>query len=370
MGEANRVRRVLMTADTVGGVWTYALDLARGLGEFGVQVALATMGAPLSAGQSRQVSQLSNLELHESSYKLEWMQDPWTDVERAGDWLLAVEDEFVPDVVHLNGYAHGGLPWRAPHVVTGHSCVLSWWKAVKEEAAPAEWSAYRIAVTSGLRSADFVLAPTRAMLAQLQRFYGPLKATGVIANGRSSKDYSLARKEPLILAAGRAWDEAKNIAALAKIRPAVDWPIYVAGDNQHPDGRSTGLGKLHSLGLLSSAELAGWYSRAAIYCLPARYEPFGLSVLEAALSGCTLVLGDIPSLRENWEGAAVFVSPNDTDALAWHLQDVIGNSGYRNALAAQALKRAQAFKPERMAESYLSVYASLLRRVPVANAGD
>ncbi len=33
--------------------------------------------------------------------------------------------------------------------------------------------------------------------------------------------------------------------------------------------------------------------------LPARYEPFGLSVLEAALSGCALVLGDIPSLRES-----------------------------------------------------------------------
>jgi hypothetical protein len=40
------VKKVLMTADTVGGVWTYALELAAGLGEHGVEVAIATMGAP------------------------------------------------------------------------------------------------------------------------------------------------------------------------------------------------------------------------------------------------------------------------------------------------------------------------------------
>ena len=37
-------RRVLMTADTVGGVWTYALDLSAGLGRSGIEVVLATMG--------------------------------------------------------------------------------------------------------------------------------------------------------------------------------------------------------------------------------------------------------------------------------------------------------------------------------------
>ena len=33
-----------MTADTIGGVWQYAVDLARGLGEYGVDVTLATLG--------------------------------------------------------------------------------------------------------------------------------------------------------------------------------------------------------------------------------------------------------------------------------------------------------------------------------------
>src|SRR5436190_23853133 len=38
-------QRVLMTADTVGGVWTYALELARVLCEQEVEITLATMGA-------------------------------------------------------------------------------------------------------------------------------------------------------------------------------------------------------------------------------------------------------------------------------------------------------------------------------------
>ncbi|HYO60185.1 MAG TPA: glycosyltransferase family 1 protein, partial [Archangium sp.] len=40
-----------MTADTVGGVWTYALELCRALAGDGVQVELATLGAPLSPAQ-------------------------------------------------------------------------------------------------------------------------------------------------------------------------------------------------------------------------------------------------------------------------------------------------------------------------------
>ncbi len=55
-----------------------------------------------------------------------------------------------------------------------------------------------------------------------------------------------------------------------------------------------------AVGRLGPEEMREQYARAAIFAHPARYEPFGLSVLEAALSGCALVLGDISSLRELW----------------------------------------------------------------------
>ena len=36
-------QKIFMTADTIGGVWTYALELTRALQFFSVEVHLATM---------------------------------------------------------------------------------------------------------------------------------------------------------------------------------------------------------------------------------------------------------------------------------------------------------------------------------------
>src|SRR4051794_34605905 len=117
--------KVLMTADTVGGVWTYVLDLARAAAD--VDFVIATMGARATDAQQRQAAALPNVRLVTSAWKLEWMDDPWDDVDDAGTWLLDLEVREAPDVVHLNGYAHGALPFAAPKLVVAHSCVLSWW---------------------------------------------------------------------------------------------------------------------------------------------------------------------------------------------------------------------------------------------------
>jgi hypothetical protein len=106
-----------MTADTVGGVWSHALELAAALGERGVHVSLATMGALPTPVQRAQAALLPGLELHESGWRLEWMEDPWDDVRRAGQWLLELERTLHPDVVHLNQFAFGDLPFAAPKLV-------------------------------------------------------------------------------------------------------------------------------------------------------------------------------------------------------------------------------------------------------------
>jgi glycosyltransferase involved in cell wall biosynthesis len=102
-----------------------------------------------------------------------------------------------------------------------------------------------------------------------------------------------------------------------------------------------------------------WLSRAAIYALPARYEPFGLSVLEAALRGCALALGDIDSLRENWDGAAAFVDPADPDALAAAINGLIADPARRIRQANLARERSLALTPGRMGEAYYSLYCGL-----------
>jgi glycogen(starch) synthase len=128
--------RVLMTADTVGGVWTYAIDLARALGGEGVEVGLATMGAIPSPSQRREAKSIATLQLFESEFRLPWMEQPWEDVEAAGRWLTDLSARLMPDVIHLNEPVYADLPWSLPTVAVGHSCVLSWWQAVLGEKAP------------------------------------------------------------------------------------------------------------------------------------------------------------------------------------------------------------------------------------------
>ncbi len=353
---------MLMTADTVGRVWTYAMELCRALGARGVEVTLATLGGPLSSAQWAEAREVPGLTVEQSTWRLEWMDDPWEDVEAAGHWLLELEERVRPDVVHLNGYCHGALPWKRKPLVVAHACVLSRWESVKGEEAPESCSRYRWEVTRGLRAAGLVVAPTSAMLEALRIHYGLLAPGRVIFNARRPEDYQPGPvREPFILAAGRLWDEAKNVASLETVAPRLDWPVLVAGESRHPAGGEVRPRCVRPLGRLSPRELSEYMGRASIYALPARYEPFGLTALEAALAGCALVLGDIPSLREVWEEAAVFVPPEDTDMLMRALRRLVTEPVLCSRMSTLARTRALELSPERMADAYLAAYADLLR---------
>ena len=307
--------KVLLVAGAVGGVFTHAVELARALSAARVKVVLATEGAELTADRRRAVASLLGVVHEGRAYRLEWMPEPWDDVAAAGRWLLALEERERPDVVHTCALAHGALPFRAPKLVAGHSCVASWFESVRGAPPPgAEWDRYLAAVRAGLRGASAIVAPSAWMARALVRHHAPILAPQVVPNGRDATRFWPGPKEDLVLAAGRIRDEAKNVAALVRIAPRLPWPVMIAGDAERPGGassattatpastsRSTTTSARHSavlLGRLPEEELAQWLSRAAIFAHPARYEPFGLTVLEAALSGCALVLGDIESLRE------------------------------------------------------------------------
>ncbi len=353
------VRRVLLTADTLGGVWGFAFELARGLSDQGVGVVLATLGGKLDAPRRRAAQAIPGLVLRESSYRLEWMDRPWADVARSGRWLRALAHAFRPDVVHLNQFAFGTLGWPTPALVTAHSCVYSWFAAVHGAEPGLEQHAYWRAVARGLASADAVAAPSRAMARAVKRHYGPGLDVRVVYNGRRAGDFWPGRKRDRILAAGRLWDSAKNLNVLARIAPALDWPVRLVGPDRGPDGTHLDTAAVEHVGPLRSAALAEEFASAAIYALPARYEPFGLGVLEAALAGCALVLGDIPSLREIWGDAACYVPPNDATALAGTLRRLIRNPEQRRAQARRARCQALRYTATAMTQRYLAFYHGL-----------
>jgi glycogen synthase len=357
--------RVLMTADAVGGVWTYAIELARALAPEGLATTLATMGPRPTADQRAMAAGVAGLDIVSSDYQLEWMDDPWADVTVAGDWLLDLEERVQPIAIHLNGFAHGALSWRAPVVVVGHSDLVSWSAATGCAIDETRLDAYRSNATRGLRSADWVVAPSASMLQSLQTHYGPLPRTSVIANGRDARRFRPLEKEPVVFTAGRLWDRAKNIDAVAAVAATLSWPLVVAGDGDAG-------GDAIRVGRLSEAQMASWLGRASIVALPARYEPFGLLAVEAALCGCALVLGDIPSLREVWGRAAEFVDPADPAELRNAIERLITSPSRRADRADAARRRALELTPARMAHQYMEIYGCAaarrdLRSIPCAS---
>ncbi len=349
---------VLMTADAVGGVWSYALGLCAALPD--IRFILATLGPRPRPAQHTAVSQLDNVILAQSGFRLEWMTGGQTDIRASTRWLEALAMQHAVDLVHVNGYAQARLGSDRPIVTVAHSDVLNWWKAVRGEAPPAEWRGYRRQVVGGLRAADCVVVPTRAVQDDLRRQYGlPLWNARIIPNGIDLSAFMPSPKRPVIMAAGRIWDEAKNLRLLDNIAPHLDWPIEIAGETSHPEQGVAGLRHARLLGVLHPEEMRRHLAEATIFAAPALYEPFGLTVLEAAAVGCALVLGDIASLRENWEGAAIFLpsaSPSEWQAA---LTRLIDDREERQRLAAAARRRAKRFTLANTGRRYRALYYEL-----------
>src|SRR5690348_2344189 len=128
--------RVLMTTDAVGGVWNYSLQLIKALSDRNVNVLLAVLGPEPTPSQRKEVDALTNVEQAFLDCKLEWMDEPWHDVHKTSQRLTTIAQDYGPEVVHLNSYSYASASWPARVIVVAHSCVLSWWRAVKYTEPP------------------------------------------------------------------------------------------------------------------------------------------------------------------------------------------------------------------------------------------
>ncbi|HZF65412.1 MAG TPA: glycosyltransferase, partial [Chitinophagaceae bacterium] len=226
-----------MTTDTVGGVWSYSIDICRSLASYGVEFCLVTTGAVLNKSQRDELEQLSNVTVYETDFLLEWMKDPWESIDASKEWLLRLEQAWQPDIVHLNCFAYGGLSWKAPTIAVAHSDVFSWWRNVKGEEPPAAWTEYYNRVKEGMNSVDLLIAPSRVKLKSLNSIYNLQTASKVIYNSRSSSQFTPATKDRVVFSMGRIWDEAKNVRLLIDAATCINYPIRIAGENQFENNR-------------------------------------------------------------------------------------------------------------------------------------
>lgn len=350
--------KILLTTDNIGGVWTYSLTLARGLKSRGMDVCVAVIGEKLTEAQAD--------ELHFTSWyscvaRQEWMDDPWHDIERTGLWLQKLVREERPDIIHLNSYSLGAFGWNVPVVVAAHSCVLSWWEAVRREQAPSAWDRYREFVSEGIQGADAIVAPGNVMMMSVEKFYRPQGKKLVICNGGDSSRFHPERKEKFIFSMGRLWDDAKNISLVIDAARLIRHPIFIAGEFR--GGHFERMPRnVHFLGKLSPAEIAGWLAEASVYLLPVKYEPFGYTFLEAAFSGCALITGDIPSMKEVWGDSAIYADTDDIIGLAEKVNDLMKDARKMEMLSAKARERALSlYTSEKMTAEYIKLYSNILQ---------
>lgn len=358
--------KILMTTDTIGGVWTFTIDLIKALRCYNVKVLLASLGSSPSTHQEEEVREIPYVEFVSSCFKLEWMEDPWKDIELAKLWITALADNFNPDVIHLNSYTFNPTIFKAPSIITGHSCVASWWRAVKSERLPLSWNKYYRLVQEALQSADLVTAPSGYMMKSLIYFYGPLKKNEVVYNAGDPDSFSSNQeKEMMVFSMGRLWDDAKNMKLLIESAASLDLKVIIAGHNNiDPKTISE---KILFTGQLCKKEVSSWLAKASVFVLPSLYEPFGLSALEAAYSGCALILSDISSLREIWGDAALYFNPRSSFDLTNKINYLVNNDELRKQLASKATNQSKQYYPKHMANMYYKLYNDLLKTTGITN---
>ena len=351
--------RILLTLDAVGGVWRYAMDLAAGLSQSGYTFTFAGFGPAPSAAQRAEAERMGQLIWLDAP--LDWLAEDEAQLDRIPALLRELVAEQEIDLVHLNLPSQAcGLQLDVPVLVVSHSCVVTWFAGVRHSAVPPNWQWQFRRNRAGFDAADAVLAPSHAHADMLRASYGHIDGLGVVYNGTNA-NLAPSRKEAVVFAAGRWWDDGKNGALLDAAASRSSWPVAMAGPNRGPNGQQLDLRNARALGELPHAEVAQWMARAAIVASPSRYEPFGLAPLEAARAGAALVLSDIPTYRELWDGAALFAPADDAAAFADAMNRFISDDALRHEFAARARERSGRYTLEAQVTAMRSVYDHLLQ---------
>src|SRR5437899_8163128 len=105
----NSSMHILITTDTVGGVWTYTRELVTGLLQRGVRVTLVSFGNIPCSGQLLWMERLppacaADLDFRPTGFKLEWMLDAKDELEASAEFLRSVVQETKPDILHSNQF--------------------------------------------------------------------------------------------------------------------------------------------------------------------------------------------------------------------------------------------------------------------------
>ena len=276
----------------------------------------------------------------------------------------------------IDGLAFGVLPEAAQALCASHSLVaLVHHPLALESGLNATQSAsLRASERAALACAGHVVATSATVARLLVEDYGvPSGRVSVVEPGTDRVPTALRHEGEVVmlLAIGsviprKGYDVL--VAALARLTH-LPWRLVIAGDCErdpqtvrqvNADITRLGLaGRITLLGAVACDEVAPLYAAAHLFVLPSRFEGYGMAYTEAIAHGLPVVgttAGAIPQTVP--PSAGVLVPPDDVEALAATLQQLISKPEERERLAAGA--RAAAFPSWR---EQAALFARMLENV-------
>lgn len=112
---------------------------------------------------------------------------------------------------------------------------------------------------------------------------------------------------------------------------------------------------------VTDEDLRGLYRHALALVMPSVMEGFGLPVIEAMANKCTVIVSNIPSLKELCGDTALYFNPENIQDIAAMLEKVLQGDTHIHALNEKAYERTKQFSWERMAQETVAVYESCIR---------
>lgn len=125
-------------------------------------------------------------------------------------------------------------------------------------------------------------------------------------------------------------------------------------------------GRVRHLGLVPFEQLPALYRRAVATVFPSLFEGFGMPLVEAMACGCPVAASARGAIAETCGDAAFLFDPEDEDAIADAVRQVVEDDALRERLRLQGLARAAEFRWDDVARRHLEVYRRA--RAPSARA--
>ena len=121
------------------------------------------------------------------------------------------------------------------------------------------------------------------------------------------------------------------------------------------------VGKIKLFGFMDDHELMTFYSLAAAFVYPSKYEGFGIPLVEAMACGTPIVAANISSIPEIAGNAAQYFEPDSEVSLAEALDNVVDDDTIKVSMIENGFKRKESFNWDKTARETYEVYNKLVQ---------